>query len=211
MQELYIKIYLLQFFLDSVKVKYLVKAKIICYHNISTKINIKNTMNFSELTWQKTQARDTNKSTYNFPRRSKILVGIHFTQTKMTQKILSGLAILPANFIIFWDIDKQVDAKNIAYKKSHEDFDMVGIDAMLCDCDDIKLEKIMEIWVVPIVNEKNYLGKILSEFHPGRAEGNAYLYEDDSYWSAYYALIRYLENHKFPYDNRNLVKNVVWV
>jgi hypothetical protein len=25
----------------------------------------------------------------------------------------------------------------------------------------------------------------------------------------YYAIIRYLENYKFPYDNRNLVKNVV--
>jgi hypothetical protein len=125
--------------------------------------------------------------------------------------LLVGMSILPANFIIFWNDVKKEEFKNIAYQESHENFDMTWIDAMLCSCDDITLEKIMDLWVVPIVNEKNYLGKILSEFHPGRAEGNAYLYEDNSSWSAYYALVRYLENHKFPYDNRNLVKNVVWV
>lgn len=168
-------------------------------------------MNFSELTSQKTQSRDAYKSTYNFPRRSKILVWVHFSDKTITQDILNGLSILPANFIVFWKSLEKIDSKNIAFVKSHEDFDMNWLDAMLCNCNDIKLEKIMEQWVVPIVNEKNYLWNILNEFHPGRAEGNAYLYEDKSSWSTYYALIRYLENHKFPYDNRNLVKNVVWV
>jgi hypothetical protein len=88
---------------------------------------------------------------------------------------------------------------------------MQWIDAIMCNCEDISLEWVMKKWVVPIVNEKSYLGKILQEFHPGRAEWNAYLYEKDSHWSAYYALVRYLENHKFPYDNRNLIKNVVWL
>lgn len=172
-----------------------------------TKINIKN-MNFSELLAQKLQARDALKNKYNLPKRSKILVGVHFTNSKHTKKILDGLSILPANFIVFWDIEAEVNAKNICFEENHDNIDMTWIDAMLCDCDDVKLEKIMESGTVPLVNENNYLGKILQEFHPGRAEGNAYLYEQDSYWSAYYALTRYLENHKFPYDNRNLVKNV---
>jgi len=167
-------------------------------------------MNFSELLEQKTTHRDKIKGEYKLPKRSKILVWVHFNDEKVSKKLLDWLAILPANFIVFGSDVKEHDGKNIAFKDSHEDFDMTGIDAMLCSCDDIKLEKIMEIWVVPIVNEKSYLGKILSEFHPGRAEGNAYLYEKTSHWSAYYALIRYLENHKFPYDNRNLVKNVAW-
>jgi hypothetical protein len=168
-------------------------------------------MNFSELTSQKTTGRDEYKSIYDLPRRSKILIGVDFTDTNMTNKVLKGLAVLPANFIVFWSELKNIDSKNIAYQENHNDFDMTWLDAMLCSCDDIKLDKIMELWVVPIVNEKNYLWNILLEFHPGRAEGNAYLYEDKSSWSAYYALIRYLENHRFPYDNRNLVKNVVWV
>jgi hypothetical protein len=167
-------------------------------------------MNFSELTSQKTKIRDNYKSKYNFPRRSKILVWVHFTDSKMTQEILSWLSVLPANFIVFSSDIQKIESKNIAYEDSHADFDMTWIDAMLCNCEDIALEKNMELWTAPIINEKNYLWKILSEFHPGRAEGNAYIYNDNSSWSAYYALIRYLENHKFPYDNRNLIKNVVW-
>lgn len=165
-------------------------------------------MNFSDLLAQKTEHRDVLKNQYNLPKRSKILIWVHFTNEKLTKKLIEGFAMLPANFVVFWTDSESSDAKNVAFEKSHEDFDMTGLDAMLCNCDDIKLEKIMEIGVVPIVNEKNYLWKILAEFHPGRAEGNAYLYEKESHWSAYYALVRYLENHKFPYDNRNLIKNV---
>lgn len=168
-------------------------------------------MNFSELIEQKTQHRDTLKEKYKLPKRSKILIWVHFKEEKITKKLLDGLTILPANFIVFGEDEKNDGEKNIAFEQSHNGFDMTGLDAMLCSCDDIKLENIMEVGVVPIVNEKNYLGKILSEFHPWRAEGNAYLYEKHSFWSAYYALARYLENHKFPYDNRNLVKNVAWL
>lgn len=168
-------------------------------------------MNFSDLTAQKSQHRENLKNHYKLPKRSKILVWIHFWEEKITKKILDGLAILPANFIVFHSSITEHEGKNIAFENNIEEFNMLWVDAMLCSCDDIKLESVMEIWVVPIVNNNNYLGKILVEFHPGRAEGNAYLYEKNSYWSAYYALIRYLENHKFPYDNRNLVKNVVWM
>lgn len=137
-------------------------------------------------------------------------MGIHFSNQKLSKKILEWLEILPANFIIFGTDIQQLDAKNIVFETSYADVEHLWLDALLCDCEDVVLERLMEAGVVPLVNDNNYLGKILYEFHPGRAEGNAYIYEKDSSWSAYYALIRYLENHKFPYDNRNLVKNVVW-
>lgn len=168
-------------------------------------------MTLSEVLAGKTVARDEYKSQFSLPRRSKILIAVHFTDSEITKNILEWLKILPANFIIFWKNLDKIEAKNISYSDSHTDFDMQWIDAITCNCSDISLESIMKKWVVPIVNDNNYLGKILSEFHPGRAEGNAYLYENNSHWSAYYALVRYLENHKFPYDNRNLVKNVVWL
>ena len=168
-------------------------------------------MSITELLSQKTEHRDQLKSTYELPKRSKILIAVHFSNEKFSKKILDGLEILPGNFIVFGYKEENSSRKNISFEATHEGFDMTGVDAVLCDCEDIKLEKIMEIGVVPLVNENNYLWKILQEFHPGRAEGNAYLYEKGSYWSAYYALIRYLENHKFPYDNRNLVKNVAWI
>lgn len=159
----------------------------------------------------KTEARDTIKSTYNMPRRSKILVWIVINKKTITHELIEWLSILPANFIIFGKNKSDIDEKNITFIDSIDGYDMNSLDSIVCSCEDIKIESLMEVWVVPIVNEKNYLGKILTEFHPGRAEWNAYLYEDTLYWSAYYALIRYLENHKFPYDNRNLVKNVLWV
>lgn len=168
-------------------------------------------MTLSELLATKTIARDEHKSRYSLPRRSKILIAVHFTDIEMTNNVLKWLEILPANFIVFWKSVEKIEAKNISYSDSHENFNMQWIDAIMCNCSDILLESIMKKWTVPIINENNYLGKILQEFHPGRAEWNAYMYEKDSYWSAYYALIRYLENHKFPYDNRNLVKNVIWM
>jgi len=169
-------------------------------------------MSFSEISSSKTLARDTIKSKFSLPRRSKILVGVHFTQIEMTRNLLEWLAVLPANFVVFWLEKSEVqEYKNICYSPKIEDIDTKWLDAIICDCTDVKLENFMQEWVVPIVNEKNYLWKILSEFHPGRAEGNSYLYQDSSSWSAYYWLIRYLENHKFPYDNRNLVKNVIWL
>lgn len=168
-------------------------------------------MTLSEIIAGKTVARDEYKSLLSLPRRSKILIAVHFSDTDITQSILAGLEILPANFIIFWKKVKKLDAKNIAYIESFKDFEMYGIDAIISNCSDISLEGVMKLWVVPIINQKNYLWNILQEFHPGRAEGNAYLYEKNSYWSVYYALVRYLENHKFPYDNRNLIKNVVWL
>ena len=168
-------------------------------------------MNFTELLKNKADVREQLKNKYNLPKRSKILIGVHFSNSKITKKILDGLAILPANFIIFGESWENTNAKNIAFEEEYNTIDMTWIDAILWSCDDVKIETIMETGTVPLVNENSYLGKILVEFHPGRAEWNAYLYDKESYWSAYYALIRYLENHKFPYDNRNLVKNVVWV
>ena len=168
-------------------------------------------MSITDIMSQKSTAREELKTRYSFPKRSKILIWVYFSDKKLYKNIVSGFSILPANFIIFWKNESEVEAKNINYEADHESFDMHWIDAIICDCKDLKLESLMEVWVVPLVNENNYLWKIIQEFHPGRAEGNAYLYEKGSYWSAYYALIRYLENHKFPYDNRNLVKNVVWM
>jgi len=159
----------------------------------------------------KTDARDSAKSKYNLPKRSKILIGVQLGKTSVTEKLLDGLSILPANFIIISSEKVDISEKNITQTDSLNSLDINSLDALVWECSDIKIESVMKSGAVPIVNCKNYLWKILSEFHPGRAEGNAYLYEDDSHWSVYYAIIRYLENHKFPYDNRNLVKNVLWV
>jgi hypothetical protein len=169
-------------------------------------------MDYSQIAETKTKARDAIKNAHNLPRRPKILIGVTLGKEGLSEEIIAGLAILPVNFVVFSQAKIQLwDVKNIALEDSLEAIDSYGIDAILCSCKNVKLEELMKKWVVPIVNEKNYLWKILSEFSPARGEGNSYLYEEGNLWSAYYALVRYLENLKFPYDNRNLVKNVLWV
>lgn len=168
-------------------------------------------MNISELLNKKTELRNFYKDHYGLLKRPKTLIAISCENKKMQKKITKGLSILPANFIILGEVDEKIEAKNIAYEVNQSTFDMIWIDAVIHDGQHMKLEKVMEVGVVPIVSNNNYLGKILTEFHPGRAEGNSYLFEDESPWSAYYAVIRYLENHKFPYDNRNLIKNITWM
>jgi hypothetical protein len=67
----------------------------------------------------------------------------------------------------------------------------------------------LQAWIVPIISSKNPLNSILKEFNPMRNEWNSYLFEQDDRWAIFYALVRYLENFKFPFDNKNLVKNVL--
>jgi hypothetical protein len=62
---------------------------------------------------------------------------------------------------------------------------------------------------VPIVSSNNYLSSLLKEFDAKASSGNAFLYDNMDSYSVFYALIRYLENKKFPYDNKILVKNLV--
>jgi len=53
------------------------------------------------------------------------------------------------------------------------------------------------------------LSALLKEFNPMKGEGNAFIYEKENIWCIFYAFIRYLENSKFPFDNKILVQNVI--
>ena len=42
-----------------------------------------------------------------------------------------------------------------------------------------------------------------------RSEWNAYFYDESNKWSIFSSIVKYMENYTFPFDNKNLVKNVV--
>ena len=84
-----------------------------------------------------------------------------------------------------------------------------GVDFILTDNDFEELKEYLSLWIAPILPTNNYLWSLLAEFDPLKSEWNCYLYEEFNVWSMYYSTVRYLENFKFPYDNRNLVKNIV--
>ena len=69
----------------------------------------------------------------------------------------------------------------------------------------------IEKWITPIVLRKNNISTNLTEFNPLQNEWNSFFYEELNKWSIFYSIVRYMENFKFPFDNKNLVKNVLKV
>jgi hypothetical protein len=71
------------------------------------------------------------------------------------------------------------------------------------------LSKYLKLWIVPIISANNTLKSVLREFNPMKNEWNAYIFQENNEWHIFYAIARYLENSKFPFDNKNLTKNVI--
>jgi len=81
-------------------------------------------MTASDIMSEKTLIREKIKSKFNLPKRSKTLIALYFSDSDMTQSILSGLDILPANFIIVGGNIDTSEAKNIVHIKKIEEIDM---------------------------------------------------------------------------------------
>ena len=122
--------------------------------------------------------------------------------------LLDGLQILSCDFVVKTEKELK-DALNVANSKDVKKELLVWFDFVVASNEVDWLKEYFSAGITPILPKNNYLASILKEFNPLSNEWNSFLYEDQNKWSMYYAIIRYLENYKFPYDNRNLVKNVV--
>lgn len=170
-------------------------------------------MNITECFTKKNTQKDTLKSKYNIAKKYKIIIAVSFENNDICENILEWLTFLPAYFMILGKAEKQeIQSENIFYiDASTLDSEIFAFDAILTDGNNIDLKAYMHAWITPIIYTQNYFKSLLQEFSPSRGEGNAYMYTEINIWSIYYALTRYLENHNFPYDNRNLVKNVLQI
>lgn len=122
--------------------------------------------------------------------------------------LLDWLEILSCDFII--KTEKEIKQKlNIISSTDIKKDLLLGLDFIVTDNETEWLNEYLNSWITPIIPNNNYLSSILKEFDPLSNEWNSFLYEDKNKWSMYYAIVRYLENYKFPYDNRNLVKNII--
>ncbi|NDK07774.1 hypothetical protein EOM39_00840 [Candidatus Gracilibacteria bacterium] len=165
-------------------------------------------MGLTEILNEKKRQAESIKSKYKLLKKNKILGVIVMDNKEILSDLLKGLSVLPIDLIVlskeeFGQYNSMVYMDNIA------DNTLFGVDFIVCDNCMGKLGDYLKKGIVPIVSKNNYLNNILNEFNPVKSEGNAFFYEEDNVWSIFYAIIRYLENHKFPYDNRNLVKNVI--
>lgn len=122
--------------------------------------------------------------------------------------LLDWLESLSCDFLI--KTEEELKKKiNIFYTKEIKKDLLLWFDFVVWDNETEWLNNLFSKWIIPILPINNYLSGILKEFNPLNSEWNCYLYNDNNKWSMYNAIIRYLENYKFPFDNRNLIKNII--
>ena len=142
----------------------------------------------------------------NWLKDKKLPLGlICIDDSLINNTLLDALKILPANFIIESNLDFNEKINNISANKNSWDN---GFD-FIVSTSDRDITVYMKNWTVPIVWKNHNISKLLNEFNASKVEWNAFLYDNDALCDIYYAIIRYLENFKFPYDNKALVKNVL--
>jgi len=166
-------------------------------------------MNLSSLLVQKTKYKNILIKELWLLRKNKAIWLIDIHEEKILDNLLEWLSKLPVNFVILTNKTKYKNTKNLAFINKISTEKKLWFDFIVWDDEIESLENYFKYWVVPIVKKDNYLSSILKEFDAKESSWNSFLYDDLNHYSIFYALIRYLENKKFPYDNKILVKNLV--
>lgn len=143
-------------------------------------------------------------------KKHKALGLIKITDKSIIKDLRDWLLVLPSSFIIDVEwVDLEKLWNNIIATSKIEKSDFIWFDFLICDENIENINNYLEYWVTPIISNNSHISSILKEFDPIKNEGNSYLFSISDKWCIYYSLIRYLENYKFPFDNKNLVKNVL--
>lgn len=152
------------------------------------------------------------KQKYFLKSEKKCIGLVKISNIETIKFLLNWLEVLPVNYFIYWKKEDYLnieDQTNFIFIEELNDEILLWLDFALLDNDEWNINNFLINWISPILPENNYLSSLLREFNPLENEGNSYLYMENNNWSLYYAMIRYLENFKFPMDNRNLVKNII--
>lgn len=137
---------------------------------------------------------------------------IKLSDDDLSKCLIKGLKTLPTGFVVYskW-VKTEILSKNIVITWELDDSVLSGFDFVVCDNEIKDLDMYIEKGITPIVLRKNTISTNLTEFNPLQNEGNSFFYEELDKWSIFYTIVRYMENFKFPFDNKNLVKNVLKV
>lgn len=130
---------------------------------------------------------------------------IDIKDKELRTELSKALEVLPCDFVIIWEWE---NTKKVAFEAEKSNDFISGFDFIISCKDGQEILDYMKKWITPILSKENYISENLSEFEPLKSVWNCFLFENDNVYEIFYALIRYLENYKFPYDNKNLVKNV---
>lgn len=169
-------------------------------------------MNISATLSDKKTLNSTLKKNYGLFQKFKPLGLIQITNMEVTQELLEWLKVLSAWFVVVIENATQEQiANNIIITDSVDATSLLGFDFIVADNTIGNIHQYTQAGVTPIINRDNHLSSILQEFNPLKNEGNSFHYDDANAWSIFYTIVRYMENYKFPFDNKNLIKNVLSV
>lgn len=135
---------------------------------------------------------------------------IMLADSSITLQLIEWLKTLQAWFVVYSENMEEVKiSNNVIITKKIDWLSLSWFDFIICDDEVEHMKKYLEKWVIPIIVRKNHMSSILKEFNPLRNEWNAFFYDELNVWSIFYSTVRYLENFKFPFDNKNLVNNIL--
>lgn len=150
------------------------------------------------------------KTNFGLTHKYKPLWLVKLSNKNLIENLIDWLENLWAWFVIIWDfIDIKNSSNNIIITNEIKADYLSWFDFILSDDNLENITLYSSKWITPIILRVNHLWNILKEFNPLKNEWNSFLYDESNEWSIFYSLVRYLENYKFPYDNKNLVKNVL--
>ncbi|MFK7780377.1 MAG: hypothetical protein QM490_04460 [Candidatus Gracilibacteria bacterium] len=135
---------------------------------------------------------------------------IKLSNNNLTKELIEGLKKLPCGFVVYSEgADTEKKYNNLVITGELDNSLIAGFDFMVCDDEITNLNNYIEGGVTPIIIRNNHMSAILKEFNPIKNNGNSFFYDELNEWSIFYSIARYMENYKFPHDNKNLVKNVI--
>ncbi len=164
-------------------------------------------MNFTNILKKKKEKKALLLNKLWLKDNKKAFFVVYLDNKNIDSIFIDALKILPWNFVIKTDKKIVLDAKNIIV--TNNDIYDEWFDAIVSDGEEESIMKFLKMWVVPIVYKKHHISALLEEFNAQKVEWNAFIFENNQICDIYYAIIRYLENYKFPYDNKALVKNIL--
>jgi len=72
--------------------------------------------------------------------------------------------------------------------------------------DTAELKNVLRYGVIPVAPSA---AKILQTYNPNQESGNAFLFEKETVWLAFAAVVRSLETYRFPFDWRTIQKHAM--
>ncbi len=142
--------------------------------------------------------------------KTKALWLIKLKSKDLIIELRDWLLNLDAEFIIEipWIDTEKLWTNIIATWKINKN-DLVWFDFAIFDQLEVNISNYTNYWVTPIIKKGSHLSSLLIQFNPIKNSWNSFIYEKLNKWCIFAWIVKYLENYKFPYDNKNLVKRVV--